>query len=123
MVVTMRARPMHRGVLVTIDAIDSPEAAAVWRGATVEVLTCHIPPCGEGEFYLAELQGVAVFDTQGVCLGVMQQVTDNAGQPLGAIVTSDGSERLLPLVPQIIEKYDRAGRRLSVRVPLGLWDA
>ena len=130
LVASVSARPMHKGVLLRVDvgvdadvqAIDSPETAAMWRGATVEVPTCHIPPCDEGEFYLAELQGVTVFDISGACLGVMQHVVDNAGQPLGTIQASDGSERLLPLVPQTIGKFERAARRLDVRVPLGLWD-
>lgn len=123
LVAAVSARPMHKGILLRVDAIDSPETAAAWRGATVAVQACHIPPCDAGEFYLAELEGVTVFDASGARLGVMQQVVDNAGQALGTILASDGSERLLPLVPQTIAKFERAARRLDVRVPLGLWDA
>ena len=121
--VGVRVRPVHRGALVTIDTVGNPEAAATWRGANVEVQACHIPPCEDGEFYLADLEGVAVFDVAGVHLGTMRQVMDNAGQPLGVIAATDGSERLLPLVPQTIKTFERAARRLEVCVPLGLWDA
>jgi 16S rRNA processing protein RimM len=115
-------RPIHGAILFTCAEIVGREAAQLWAGASLQIAAACVPAADAGEAYVYELSGARVVDTQGAALGTVQEVLDNAGQPLLVIISPDGVERLLPLVPETLKQVDRDARSLTVRVPAGLWD-
>ena len=106
--------------------IDDRDAAQRLAGAHIDIRACDIPPTGPKEFYIYELAQAQVFDMGGdACpsprlIGVVAHVADNNGQAL-LMIDSPQGERLLPLVPALIERFDRLGKALYMRVPAGLW--
>lgn len=115
-------RLIHGAVLMTCAEIVGREAAQLWAGATLQVPRDAVPTPQDGEAYVYELAGAKVQDMQARVLGLVHEVLDNAGQPLLVIATGDGTERLLPLVPETLHRVDREAKTLTVRVPQGLWD-
>jgi 16S rRNA processing protein RimM len=58
------ARPVNKGVLVTLAGVEDRDAAEALRGAKVCVRRDLFPPAEEGEFYTCDLEGArAVLST------------------------------------------------------------
>jgi len=110
----------HGGALVAkIEGIDSPEAAALLRGSTVEVARAALPEAGEDEVYLADLPGCAVVTTAGAALGTIEAVDDFGAHPVLRVAPADGGAlRLIPLVAAYVKAVDLAERVIEVE-----WEA
>jgi 16S rRNA processing protein RimM len=111
----VEGRP-HGGALVAkIEGIDSPEAAALLRGSTVEVARESLPEAGEDEVYLADLPGCAVVSTGGAALGTVEAVDDFGAHPVMRVAPADGrAPRLIPLVATYVKAVDLAARVIEV---------
>jgi 16S rRNA processing protein RimM len=71
-----------------------------------------LPPAAEDEFYLADLVGMAAFDTAGAPLGTVAAVHDygaGASLEIGALI--------VPFTRACVPEVDVAGRRLTVVPP------
>jgi len=110
----------HGGALVAkVEGIDSPEAAALLRGSTVEVARAALPEAGEDEVYLADLPGCAVVTTAGAALGTIEAVDDFGAHPVLRVAPADGGAlRLIPLVAAYVKAVDLAARVIEVE-----WEA
>ena len=113
-------------VLLALDGADSPEAAEALRGLNLYAYTDDLPPLGDGEAFLHDLAGLAVWavDDAGEPterLGTVRDVYDGA-QLLFAVSREGKPEVLLPDVEEFVAALDLLGRRLLVRPPVGLFD-
>lgn len=117
-----QCRLIHQAALIACEGIADREAAQVWAGAQWQVQKSCLPAPDLGEAYAYELQDAHVYDSDGQHLGQIRSLWDNHGQILLALFTSDGQERLLPLVDETFVHFDRDAHRLTVRLPVGIWD-
>ncbi len=113
-------------VLLALDGADSPEAAEALRGLNLYAHTDDLPPLAEGQAFLHDLAGLAVWavDDAGEPterLGTVRDVYDGA-QLLFAVEREGRPEVLLPDVEEFVAALDLPGRRLLVRPPAGLFD-
>ncbi len=113
-------------VLVKLDGLTTPEEADTLRNHNVYAAAADLPPLADGEAFLHDLVGLDVWtvDDAGdpaTCIGTVRDLYDGA-QLLFGIARPDGSEVLLPDVPEFVLAVDMPARRLLVRPPDGLID-
>ncbi|MFH1810910.1 MAG: ribosome maturation factor RimM [Pseudomonadota bacterium] len=112
--VIQRLRPQQQDLLLTLDGIDSRDAAEALHGAELRVARAALPPTDDDEYYAIDLVGCRVVDAQGTELGQVSQVSDNGAQDL-LHVEASGGEWLLPLVDAYVDTVDLDARTVRVR--------
>lgn len=78
------------------------DRAAALIGHEIAVLRGQMPPAGPGEYYWADLEGLAVEDLEGSILGRVRELIETPAHDL--LVVSGGRERLIPFVQGPIVK-------------------
>ena len=112
-------------VLLSLDGVDSLEAAEELRGAQVYADPDDLPALDEGEAYLHDLIGLDVFELEddgepaSEPFGRVRDLYDGA-QLLFAIERPGLPEVLLPDVDEFVDRVDLEEGRLYVRLPEGL---
>ncbi len=109
-------RAHGKGVAARLGGCEVRERAQALAGATVAVRRDQLPDPGEGEYYWADLIGLAVVDTEGRELG---QVVDLIATGANDVLVVQGDrERLIPFLPErVVLEVDLAAKRVRVE-----WD-
>ncbi len=107
------ARPTPRGWLLRLAGLGDRTAAELWQGADVLVHPDALPEPDEDEFYYRDLVGLAVEDTHGKALGVVESLFDTGSNDV-LVVRSGEREVLLPFIDDVIVEVDIQGGRLVV---------
>ncbi|VAW40964.1 hypothetical protein MNBD_CHLOROFLEXI01-878, partial [hydrothermal vent metagenome] len=76
-------------------------------------------PLAEGEYYLFQLTGLAVFTVEGESLGTLTSVIETGANRV-FVVQGDKGELLLPDIEDVVEDIDFENGRLTVKLLLGL---
>ena len=113
-------------VLLSIDGLATVEEAETLRGLNVYAHDADLPALGEGEVFLHDLEGLAVWSVSdegepAAHLGTVRDLYDGA-QLLFAVARDGKPDVLLPDVEEFVVAVDLPGRRLLVRPPEGLFD-
>jgi 16S rRNA processing protein RimM len=111
----VEGRIQGRGLVVRLEGVADRDAAALLRGALIEVRRSELPPPGKREYYRADLVGFAVRNLEGVELGRLDHFVDGAASVMMVVVGID--EYWIPAIPQYLRKVDLEGRALSVDWP------
>ncbi len=111
----VEGRIQGRGLVARLEGVVDREAAALLRGAVIEVRRSALPPPGQREYYRGDLIGFTVRNLDGVELGRLDHFVEGPGTAL-MVVTGTG-EYWIPAQPQYLRKVDLAGRGLSVDWP------
>lgn len=113
------ASRVHAGRrVVRFAGVDTRDAAEALRDATLTVPR-HEVGLHEGAFWVDDLLGRDVVDTDGRPLGVLESVLPGAAHDYLVVARPDGGEVLVPAVPELVEL---GGDRVVVRPPRGLFD-
>lgn len=80
-----------------------------------------LPELDEKHFYDHEIEGFKVVDEVHGETGIVEQVIDLSVNPLLQIMHNE-REILIPFVPGLIQKVDRANKTLYIQAPPGLID-
>jgi 16S rRNA processing protein RimM len=83
-------------LLVKLKGIDSPEAAKLLKGAEILTSRENAAPLGPGEYYIRDLQGIAVVSPDGGILGRVTDVLEGGGGYLIEMSLPSGERRLVP---------------------------
>lgn len=103
---------------VRLDGIDDRDAAAALIGAEIWVGREQLPTPPAGEYYWADLEGLAVVNLEGIELGVVERVFATGANDV-LVVRSNDAERLIPFVQgSHVREIDLAAGRMLVD-----WDA
>ena len=108
-------RIQGRGLVARLEGIADRNAAALLRGAMIEVRRSALPPPGKREYYRGDLLGFAVRNMEGVELGKLDHFVD--GPATAMMVVAGTAEYWIPAIPQYLRKVDLEGRVLSVDWP------
>jgi 16S rRNA processing protein RimM len=109
----------HGAALVAaLDGIATREQAGALRGAEVGVARSALPALAPGQWYWADLEGLAVVNRDGVDLGKVVGLLDNGAHAV-LRVRHDAvpGERLVPWVPAHVVEVDLPARRIEVDWP------
>ncbi len=92
------------GVVITVDGVDTPEAAAKLRRKTLDIPQESLKKLPKGTYYQFEIIGLEVSTTGGAVLG---KVTDilNCGNDV-YVVKGEGKEVLIPATQDVIKSID-----------------
>jgi 16S rRNA processing protein RimM len=104
-------------LVVELDGIETRETALALNGCEVGVPRAALPAAPAGEFYWADLVGMAVVNRAGVALGEVAGVTEHGAHPLLRVTrptAAPGPERLIPYVPAIVDRVDPLAQRIDV---------
>lgn len=114
----------------TIDQLNGNKAVATFEDLTPEqanALVGHelylplslLPKLDGNRFYFHEVTGFHVIDSNYGDLGTLEQVIEYPAQPLFQIM-KNGTEVLVPVIDEVIDKVDRANKTLYITAPNGL---
>lgn len=102
--------------LARIEGVRDRDAAARLTGTKLYLPRAALPPPGEEEFYLADLEGLAAWTEAGESLGHVRAVEDHGA---GAYLVLTGPpERLVPFTRACVPVVDLVERRLVVVPPV-----
>jgi 16S rRNA processing protein RimM len=106
-----------KSILVKLDGVDDRDAAEALIGAEIAVERESLPPCGPGEYYWTDLEGLSVRNGAGAVLGTVDHVFTTGAHALLALDSE--RRRLIPFVAgETIQRVD-----LEAGVVLVEWDA
>lgn len=123
----LRGKRLHHGsLLVSFEGVATRNDAELLRSHTVFVSRQSLPPLEEGEIFLSDLHGLAVFvvDKAGTEaeLGVIEDASAPAGQILWTIRGKGGEEILFPAVEAFVRSIDLDANIARISPPPGLLD-
>jgi 16S rRNA processing protein RimM len=120
---TVAGRRWHREVLLlSIDGVESREAAEELRNTELHVPVAELPALEDPEdYYDHQLVGLAARLPDGTELGTVSAVR-HEGADLLVVRRVEGGELLVPFVTAIVPTVDVAGGSLVVDPPEGLLD-
>ena len=104
---TLRSiRPGSAGAVARFAEIGDRAAAEALRGQLLSVPRDALPPLAEGEYYHADLIGLAVVDADGAPLGAVVAVENFGAGDLLEVERPDGKRALIPFKPGIADLAD-----------------
>ena len=105
--------------IARIEGVTSREAV---RQADLFVARAALPETEEGEFYAADLVGLAVMDETGETLGEVVALADFGAGPLIEVKPADGGGTVfLPFTEAVVPAVDLKAGLVRVVLTPGLW--
>jgi 16S rRNA processing protein RimM len=92
----LSVRDGGKAAVARFEGIADRSAAEALRGSLVEVDRSALPPLEEGEYYHADLIGLAALDREGTQLGTIVAVENYGAGDLLEIELDDGKRSLIP---------------------------
>jgi 16S rRNA processing protein RimM len=111
-------RAMPKGVVARIAGVTDRAAAEALRGVELYVPRDRLPAAGEGEFYHADLIGLAAVDPAGKTIGEVVAVQNyGAGDLIEIRLAHSSRTELVPFTETAIPEIDLKARRAMVVLP------
>ena len=107
-----QARVHSATVIAKLAGIETREQALALKGAKISVARNALPAVEDGHYYLADLVGMEVVNTQGEKLGSVRQWLSNGRQDVMELAGE--RTRLLPWVPAVVKAVDLEAKRIEV---------
>jgi 16S rRNA processing protein RimM len=108
-------------VLAKLAGVDDRDVARGWTGAEIAVERRELPPCGPGEYYWADLEGLAVVTPDGDRLGAVDHLIATGAHDV--IVLDGAPGRMIPFVAdRIVRKVDFDAGEIVVDWDPAYWD-
>ncbi|NDJ35073.1 MAG: 16S rRNA processing protein RimM [Chloroflexi bacterium] len=117
-----RIRPHKGKMIVQLAEVESREEADHLRGEQVYIRLEDAVPLEDGEYYLYQIENIAVMTEDGQRLGRLTDYIETGANDVYVITTDDGQELLLPAIPEVIKKVDLHNRVMIVHLLPGLTD-
>lgn len=92
-----QGRAQGKGVVARLDGVADRDAAAALVGTEIWVPRDALPKARKGEYYWADLEGLAVRTVEGVDLGRVSHLFATGANDV--LVVQGERERLIPFVP------------------------
>ena len=109
-------------VILKLQGIDDRNAAELLRGRELYVHRDDAIALEEGEHYVADLIGLAVYTDEGERFGEITDVMKTGANDVYVVRGEEGREYLLPVIPECILDTDIENGRVTVHLMDGLLD-
>lgn len=113
-------RDHQNGLLLRFEGINNPEEAGFFRNQIVYVNSEEQPELPKGEYYHHQLIGMQVFDEKECNLGILTEILQTGANDVYVVRAKEGSELMLPAIPDVILKVDLIKKTIRVHVLPGL---
>ncbi len=109
------SRMQGSALVAQLEGIDDREAALLLRGSDIAVLRSELPPAEEGEFYWADLIGLAVVNVEQYEFGRVARILQTGANDV-LVVAGGGrdEETLIPFIANVIKQVDLKSGRMIV---------
>ncbi|MDU5108262.1 MULTISPECIES: ribosome maturation factor RimM [unclassified Clostridium] len=105
-------------VIVKVEGIDTIEEAEKYKNKYMEIPREYAVPLEEDTYYIADIIGCNVFDTNGKDLGEVYDVIQTKNNDVYWI--RKPKELLIPVLLDIVTDIDVENRKITIR-PVGEW--
>ncbi|MCG3143708.1 MAG: Ribosome maturation factor RimM [Gammaproteobacteria bacterium] len=106
-------RPHGKGMVARLAGVEDRDLARSLVGAAIAVKRSQLPASAAGEYYHADLVGMAVVNREGVALGTVQRIFETGAHDV--LVVRGEHEHLIPLVFGVhVLGVDEAGGVIEV---------
>lgn len=109
-------------VIVKFKDIDSIDEVEKYVGADLCIKREDGVPLSEGEYYIADIIGMEVYDEDGIHLGTVKDVMETGANDVYLVSAENGKEYMLPAVKECIRNIDIENNEMKVHVIPGLLD-
>ena len=104
---TLRSvRPGPNGAVARFAEIADRNAAEALRGTPLTVPRSALPPLAEGEYYHADLIGLACVSTDGEALGAVVSIENFGAGDVIEVERPDGKRFMAPMNSQAVPSWD-----------------
>ena len=112
------ARATPKGVVARLQGVDDRNGAEALKGIALYIERERLPAAAEGEFYHADLIGLAAVDGDGKPVGEIVAVQNyGAGDLLEIRLAGSSKTELVPFTDAAVPEVDIAARRVVVVLP------
>jgi 16S rRNA processing protein RimM len=112
------ARVTAKGVVARLKGVDDRNAADALKGVELYVARHKLPAAAEGEYYHADLIGLAAVDAEGKAIGEIVAVSNfGAGDLIEIRLVGSSKTELVPFTDANVLEVDLAARRIVVIMP------
>ena len=109
----VKGRQTAKGVIATLPGIADRDAAQALAGTEIWAPRSVLPKPKPGEYYWVDLEGMEVFNLEGVSLGRVSHLFDTGANQV--MVLAGERERLIPFVEgDFVRKVDFDAGRIDV---------
>jgi len=105
-------------VILKLEGIDSIEQAQKYKDKYLEIKREDAVPLEEGSYFVADLIGCTVYDTEGKNLGVVYDVLKTGSNDVYWI--KEGKELLIPALRDIVLEVDVEHSKIVIK-PVETW--
>ncbi|MGM0673143.1 MAG: ribosome maturation factor RimM, partial [Spirochaetota bacterium] len=110
-------RPAHREILMKLAGIDSRDDAQRLHGCELWVDRSAAAPCGEDEFYVADLVGCALYGEGENVIAHVVGVWDSGVCDMLEVETLDGKTYNVPFREPFVGEVDVRKRHVELKAP------
>lgn len=115
------ARPHKNGLLIFLDKIEDPDQAEKIRNRFLALPKSELTAPEEDEYFIFDLIGMSVSTTDGLFVGVLQDVLTQGPQDIYEIRHPESKKiNLVPSCRQFIKSVDVQGRKMIIEPIDGL---
>jgi 16S rRNA processing protein RimM len=115
------ACPHKRVIRLSLDGIESTEAAEAWIGCQLYIDKASLPQLEEGSYYWQQIMGLEAFTLDDRRLGRVEAILPTGSNDV--YVVRDGrKELLIPAIDSVVVDIDLEQKILRVDLPEGLED-
>jgi 16S rRNA processing protein RimM len=104
--------------IVAVDGVPDRTAADTMRGTKLYIDRAALPATKDKEFYIADLEGLAVRTADGAAIGTVKAVIDYGAGPTLDITRKGQENLLLPFKTAFVPKVDVAGGYIEINMPV-----
>lgn len=97
----------------------NPDEATKLVGHELYLPLTLLPKLTGNQFYFHEVKGFRMVDSRHGDIGILEQVIEYPAQPLFQIM-KNGTEILVPVIDQVIDRVDRELKTIFITAPNGL---
>lgn len=113
----VRVREKAPFLLVGFAELEDETAAGTLRNQYVYVKASDLPKLPEGEYYFHELIGLEAVNMADEHVGTLTEILETGANDVYVIRKDDGTEELVPDVPQFIQNIDISAHRIKIDFP------
>jgi 16S rRNA processing protein RimM len=112
-----RARAAKDHLVATLTGVTTREEAERLNGIELYIARDTLPATDEGEFYHADLIGLAAVDVAGKPLGTVAAIHNFGAGDIIEIAPAHGPTLMLPFTDAVVPTVDLAGGRVVIEMP------
>ena len=112
-----RARAAKDHLVATLKGVADRDAAERLNGIELYISRDALPDTDEGEYYHADLIGLAAIDPQGAAIGTVTAIHNFGAGDIIEIAPKSGPSLLLPFTDAVVPTVDLAAGHVVVELP------